>query len=447
MTAIFIDTNIFLHYRFFVEIPWDKMYGEDFQLVLTLTVISELDKHKRNPNPKIASRAKQVLSRIDGLQKQTDGFPLLVFQRRPGDDIFEKHQLDRREQDDCILATIIEYTKAYPEHHTLFISNDTGPRLRAAYLEINTEELPVELQNPTEPSDEQKQIKILKKELDLLKNAMPRLKVSFSNGTEIIRTTLTGGLGPKKETIEGSFKQVLEDYPFLEFDNPLPKNEKVMELLNATKFEHERKHLMYLYDPFDTRYYVNNEINRYNEAIKAFHSNVKSYLECAYDHELMGKLTVKLAFELHNSGNAPADEIDIWLQFPDGFMLAKNEGLPKEPIIPKAPERPTHNFSENASTFEILPHFNDERPYLPIVHEFEKPVIRPLTHRQVHLNVKTLKHTRSCTLGEFFVIYHSFSEVANFKVDYKILANNIPEPIKGVLHIVADVHSDPTNNP
>jgi predicted ribonuclease YlaK len=87
MTAIFVDTNIFLHYQFFVDIPWAKLYGKGFQLVLTLTVINELDKHKRNPNPKTAARAKQVLSRINELLKDPGGFPICYFPQRPNAEV------------------------------------------------------------------------------------------------------------------------------------------------------------------------------------------------------------------------------------------------------------------------------------------------------------------------------------------------------------------------
>ena len=65
MIYIFVDTNIFLHCKFFIEIPWSELFGNPYKIVLAPVVLDELYKHKRNRNSKIASRAKKVLSRIE----------------------------------------------------------------------------------------------------------------------------------------------------------------------------------------------------------------------------------------------------------------------------------------------------------------------------------------------------------------------------------------------
>ncbi|RYE05509.1 MAG: hypothetical protein EOP44_04550 [Sphingobacteriaceae bacterium] len=66
MTYLFLDTNIFLHYRAFDEIKWQEQFPDigEYKLIIASVVIDELDKHKQNPNRKLATRAKKILSKI-----------------------------------------------------------------------------------------------------------------------------------------------------------------------------------------------------------------------------------------------------------------------------------------------------------------------------------------------------------------------------------------------
>ena len=46
--AIFLDTNIYLHFKWITEIAWNKLAGrESAVLIVPPIVASELEKHKR----------------------------------------------------------------------------------------------------------------------------------------------------------------------------------------------------------------------------------------------------------------------------------------------------------------------------------------------------------------------------------------------------------------
>ncbi|MGE6218952.1 PIN domain-containing protein [Nubsella zeaxanthinifaciens] len=436
MTAIFVDTNIFLHYRFFVDIPWAKLYGKDFQLVLTLTVINELDKHKRNANPKIASRAKQVLSRINDLLKDPGQFPIKHFNQRPSADIFEQNQLDRQAQDDCILATIISYQSVYPDHEVLFVSNDTGPRLRAAHLQIKADELPENLQNPNEASEEQKQIKQLKKELDLLKNAMPKLSLNFADGSSLLKANFTNALVTKTDYINETYQKLTAELSFLEFDDPIYKNEKIMKLLEETKNEWQKDSLVWYYDPSCSRHLVNQGIEKYNKALRQYEDKLNDYFEAQYEIEDMKSRMLKIDLKIENFGNAPANDLELWLTFPDHISLAYEDGLPLLSKMPTPPQKPIHNFDAYAHKQNILPKLWDGRKYSPQIENVEKRELVAIASSVLHHRYEALKHYKSSKLESYYVIFDSFKDIKNFKVEYKILANNIPEPINGSLSMV-----------
>ena len=435
MTAIFVDTNIFLHYQFFLEIPWAKLYGKEYQLVLTLTVINELDKHKRNANPKIASRAKQVLSRINELLKDSDSFPISHFPQRPTAEIFEQYQLDRQEQDDCILATIIAYQSVYPDHKVLFVSNDTGPRLRAAHLQLEADELPEKFQNPNEVSEEQKQIKQLKKELDLLKNAMPKLSLSFADDSNLLKSTLTNTLLPKDLYIENACEKLVENLCYLEFDDPIYKNEKIMKRLEEAKNEWQKDSLVWHYDPSCARHLVNQGIEKYNKALRQYENTLNAYFEAQHEIEDIQSRTLKIDLKIANIGNAPANDLELWLYFPEDISLAYSDGLPSLSKVPSPPKKPIHNFDADAHRYSVLPRLGSEREYYPKVENFKRHDLVAISSHILHHRYEALKHYKSHNLESYYIIFNSFEAINNFKIEYKILANNIPEPVEGFLSV------------
>ena len=65
MKYIFLDTNIFIHFQFYEQISWQEIVGDEYKLIIAPIVLDELDKHKTNPNKKIAGRVKSILPKIE----------------------------------------------------------------------------------------------------------------------------------------------------------------------------------------------------------------------------------------------------------------------------------------------------------------------------------------------------------------------------------------------
>src|SRR5258707_15253102 len=68
-THCFLDTNTFLHFQRFDTVDWPKVLGaQQVCLMLTPTVMEELDHHKDDPkNPGRQKRAKEILSKLDDI--------------------------------------------------------------------------------------------------------------------------------------------------------------------------------------------------------------------------------------------------------------------------------------------------------------------------------------------------------------------------------------------
>ncbi len=68
-THCFLDTNTFLHFKRFDAVDWLKVLEVPHVcLMLTSTVMEELDHHKDDPkNPGRQKRAKEILSKLDDI--------------------------------------------------------------------------------------------------------------------------------------------------------------------------------------------------------------------------------------------------------------------------------------------------------------------------------------------------------------------------------------------
>lgn len=64
-TWIIADTNYFLHFQQPDQNNWKSLVSADvIELVIPMTVIDELDKHKNSSSTKIRSRAKTTIAKI-----------------------------------------------------------------------------------------------------------------------------------------------------------------------------------------------------------------------------------------------------------------------------------------------------------------------------------------------------------------------------------------------
>ena len=65
MKYIFLDTNVFLQFKDFEQIPWGELVGDnDFMIIVSDVVSREIDKHKDSARGKVQKRAKKVSRKL-----------------------------------------------------------------------------------------------------------------------------------------------------------------------------------------------------------------------------------------------------------------------------------------------------------------------------------------------------------------------------------------------
>lgn len=61
--------------------------------------------------------------------------------------------------------------------------------------------------------------------------------------------------------------------------------------------------------------------------------------------------------------------------------------------------------------------------------------IKKTNSYKVNRSLRKLNHGYSREIAKLFVVFESFENVINFKIDYTITAANLPEAVSGQLHV------------
>jgi hypothetical protein len=185
------------------------------------------------------------------------------------------------------------------------------------------------------------------------------------------------------------------------------------------------------------------DIDDYNARLSKFYREYGEYLTGSIHHQNLERRAIKLSVFIVNDGSAPAEDVDVFMHFPDGFRLTDEEGFPKPPRPPKPPEKPRTRLEKqyDSITGSLL-----HRPdlTLPVVAPIgpapnvSAPTIKKTNGYDVGFHVQRLKHKLQEPAESLYVIFDSFETVESFHIDYEILAANVPDEVTGQLHVVVE---------
>ncbi|MGE9310140.1 PIN domain-containing protein [Niabella sp. CJ426] len=436
MTYLFLDTNIFLHFQYFEEIPWKEIANsQDFNIVVAPIVLDELDKHKRNPKSKIATRAKKVLSRIEVITQNPDSYPLQYWPIRPSNETLEINQLDRNEQDDLLMASMIEFS-AKMQNEAFLITNDTGPLLRARSVNLKVIKISDKYLTPIEQSEKEKELIKVKKELELLKNVLPKTELTFKDKNEFIEVKLHHMAETIDDYVTRNYTgEVTELQPLIYIDAK-EKERQLKQKIEEASTNLEKLNLK-MREGLSFGELTKEQIEQYNNELNEYKVDYGMFVRKKYAYERFISLSFPVELILSNVGTAPANDIDIWLHFPDGFKLINEGDRPAEPQPPRPPYRPKHRFDMEGSPF--FPgnfRFPSERRYpeLPSLNS-DKPNIRQTNSYEVTIQINSLKHYQLYNIDPLIVVFEGPEQISNFAIDYRVVIGNLPQPVSGKLHV------------
>ncbi len=253
----------------------------------------------------------------------------------------------------------------------------------------------------------------LENEIRTYKNSIPKLQLEFENSNQFIEINVI-----ERENI--SFDAFCSEKMIeIKAQHPLPE-------FKPKKDDTSGSFL-------DTLSFLSPEVDYYKR-LKEFYSEYEEWVSELYEYEQIKSRTFELKIILSNTGTQPAIDIDINLHFPDGFELKETANASQLRKSPKPPRKsdgrmdniylPNSNFIHRHSLRESTESQNKNSPTITKTNSYDV-----VFHRD--------KIKQGCKeyLDALSIVFLENSEIKGFQVDYKLIADNIPQPVEGKLNV------------
>ena len=452
MLYCFVDTNIFLQFRFFDEIDWPAVFDvKSVCLVVPSAVVDELDKHKSDPtSARRKNRARKVLTKIK--QYLEAGKPdeevlirsgtYLNYMKSPTPEWLQSHNYDPGVPDDRIVGTVHKFQADNPDEEIVFFTDDTGPQLKARSAGLRYIDPPELLRLEDEPDPAQRELQQLRRENEQLKSARPDLSVGFYEQDRLVHDIephlrFSSNEINTDET-ERAVAKIGEEYKYDK--SPLDSGVRILkddELKGITVGEMIEKHYM-SQQQADT---IAAGVRSYQTQVQEYLEKLRNYFKEKAVFDQYQSWTRQLTVALENGGVVPAEDIDIELHFPDGlFVSDRSERSPKFPGAPPKPGTPEFRALIHGirmpPLFDVLPPF--PQPSLGNAPNMNRsrPNIRKTNSYAVSYHVERIKQNHKKLLSPLYVMFLKPQELPDaIQVDYWVTAANIPSKKEGALVI------------
>lgn len=437
MKYIFMDTMVFLHYRLFSEIDFLSLFGnEPTTIVIPEVVCHEIDNHKnQNPRKKIRTRASNVTGKILEILKGESNALLrdnlrLEFCPRSTID-FVAMGLDASSNDHRIIGAIIDFAnkKDREKDSILFITHDIASTLTARSRGIIVKTLPDELKLVEEPDENEKELQQLRRENAELKSASPRLALVVNGCKDNVVTISTEDFRFFRTPEYAPLDNITQAFPVVELKEDSYPQSPLFQLSSFRFWDGETDVAR-----------ENEDISRYNRDRERY---IKAYEQYVHAIKIREKnILVELRLCIENIGNKPAEGVDIYLHFPDGFCMFTEDDFPKA-FPPNEPQKPRTSGELLADKMRIpLPNFHlpDYTSKLP------QTMLKSFSLKKTHSYefeeyADMIKHGSHAAYHspKLFLWYKDASEIKTFSMEYRLSANNIPTTISGELIFKFDI--------
>jgi hypothetical protein len=427
INVVIIDTNIFMQYKPLHEFKWRDLFDLPLEIVICHTVVSELDSLKDRGDNKKKTKARNALKVIERAMENieqgleiTDNVHLKV-----SGEIYDLNLLSSRlskdSPDDCIIGEVLWWTTKYSDKEIFFMSNDTAPKIKCKFLGLKILDPPVSYLLQNELDEQEEEIKRLKKELDSLKNAAPKLELYF-------------------EKSENDFTEVRSLLSQIEEDKVFHVDIEILKPMNIMSNSSSNSLLgIGLGFTMPTQQEVeqyNKDLAHYKLEYKAFEEKLRIYYESLIDY-------FALDIMLFNAGSLPAHkpkiELNLHKEDSSFWRFIDADNLPKQPLMPPAPKKPDFStrFSSALNT-DYLAHqrFLMNNMYSrDIVSDSNYSFVVKFSSISISLNDLPQGYQKPF---EKIYVHRLDTLKKGFKLRYNLLAHNLPNSKDGVLNVRID---------
>lgn len=331
MVYLFLDTNSLLEFQQFESINWSNICGSsNYTIVIAPIVIREINKWKDTGKGKKRERARKVRKRLNEIAKKINPPSLNVsFCKDPKQKTFSNPQFNKENNDDWLIFAALDF-ECGDNDEKIIITNDTGIFLIAQEFNIKVLEIPEDKYLlPQEPTDEEKEIKRLKAELENLNSRCSEPFLSFIDGSTEIYVEASD-IPNFSEKIVLYRDKLIEDNPYKEhLDNNFQTKFSGLDLsIWKTKVLPNLEFL-----PTDS------DIDNFNDDVDRFiEESIELYRQKLLSDFIDGTIQ-KLQIIVGNKGSSKTGTLMIQLCFPQDLTLLCDDSFGDIDFTPPNPPK------------------------------------------------------------------------------------------------------------
>lgn len=419
-----------MHYKDIEQINWPEIFNEDISIILAPIVIREIDSIKDGDiNAKKKKKAKALSSKIaDYLLNDKKGKYIIDTCDDATEEQFENKRFNTHINDDWLLLSAIRF-KDEKSNNIVIIAADNNVLVKTKQLGIPYHKLSDEYLLREEPSEEEKEITILKKELERYKNRQSKPQITFEDNTNKIFITRPPILDIEKIIEEEIRKEKLEYpyYPTNDTESLPPGNGPVEIDLSWVK---DLSVISSIYQPSKER------IDNYNSDLDEYLKEYAEYIRLIKEYEVLSSYLYKLNIKISNDGTRPTGKLNIFLEFPSNVILYNKQNVKIHRLNP--PIKPQKELNEFLYTNRKLAksikdinigfreYTHQGNPYWDLSKG---------ANLSYKFNYDDLNHKIEFPI-DLNDLRFDLRKTSNFKIQYTIIDASLIDPREGELHVI-----------
>ena len=416
MKYLVLDTNVYLHYKDFEEIPWKSFFDDDVVVCVPMKVLTEIDKYKDQGRGKVQKRAKKVSSRFSEIFLQGKTPQLLIeVMNNPPSSAFSDEQYNKDVSDDWIILSAL-----YSNHNNtdiVVVSSDTGVLFKAKTTGLGFFNLPNDLLLKEELSDEEKEIKKLKEQLFKYENRQPKPVIEFKDQTNVLTIIRPSFIDVKKE-LEIYKEQLKEKYSYQPINNGL------------------REDIDYLTGMIQNQIYSTVEQRKeYNKELDEFFKKKERLKEAQLYKQLFDQYFFEIELWVSNVGTSSLVDTAIFISFPDNIPIYGEKSKKKFEL--EDPFKPVlkNNKTEYLSKI-VVPGYYSIGPKSEIKRIEIWDDEKKRDKQEVKYGLTRLLHNMRHPLNTSDKIFINIAKCGNFTINWTVIDSALVEPVHGELHVI-----------
>lgn len=446
--TLFLDTNIYLHYKDIDAIDWKSLaHADQVLIVIPPIAVQELNKQKdTHSKPRVRARAAKAIDKLSDLFSESGRAQIrpdvhvLLEDRHPNID-FAAFQLVREAQDDHFIASMIMYKQENPETDVELVTSDSGlillQKVRRHEVGIGAWRLPNDLKLPDEPDPVQQEVEKLRRQVIDMQSRLPKLSLKFKSGADRVNVTVP------------AIRPFDPDYVRQKVEEAKLANPKITPRASTSNsamspLEALSQSMLGIGSPIPQA-----EVDIYNAELDRYYEACIPYFEEEWKFNSLKARVVRLNISLFNDGTAPAQDMDVSMHFPDGFELLNDDNVdqfliePQHPVLPTKPMNQLRKFmntysavSPDISSFIVPSPIQKSYPTEPP--NVSSPVIKRGNSFTVEFHVAAVKHHTDEALDTLYLFFKETDVPRSFQIDYTLLSASLPNKSPGKLHVIVD---------